>query len=191
MTDTVLLTDDHRYIVNGNKEVPSVTRVIREILLGQPPWAGSTEAMEVGTYVHDMTAAYDQDDLDEDRLWEPARPYLEAWKRFRAESEVIILEVEKVVYSPIYQFAGTVDRIARSMSGEPTVIEVKTGRPEKWHAIQLAAYAMAADPSLNYQRTVVHLQPDGRYKLARFTRPDDVSTFRSALNVYHWRNHNG
>lgn len=179
---------EHRYFL-GQRELPSVTRIIGSVFALDIPEEILRPAQERGTMVHRITELDDQDDLDESTVAPEFQPYLEAWRAFRKASGFVPDPdgIEIRTYHPSFYYAGTIDRIGRLGNGRRIVIDIKTGGKYPHYRIQLAAYCnLLADP-LNYLRGSVTLDRDGSFWFDEFSREDfpmDLAVFRSCLNVY-------
>jgi hypothetical protein len=64
-----------------------------------------------GSGVHLATAYDDQGELDEETVDPEIDPYLEGWRKFKAESGFIPQQIETPMMSTVYRYAGTPDRI--------------------------------------------------------------------------------
>jgi hypothetical protein len=181
----IILAEDHRYIDTDTGRVyPSVTQTIRDAgLMGYMPeddWY-----LERGTAVHAATALWDRGELDEDTVDPAVAPYLDAWKRYRADMRDpdIGLMIEQIVYDPIVGYAGTMDRAG---------IDIKTGTSCPWHIVQCAAYHYAC-PIRPPQWQSVYLSDDGKYKVQVY-KPSELfaafKIFSAALQLNQWRKDN-
>ena len=188
--------ESHVYRLNG-KIIPSVTGILSDAGLfdyrGVPP-----EVMEAarlfGQAVHRATELYDMESLDMATVNEPLIPYLEAWKKFRADFKVVIYPswIEKPICSYKYQFGTIPDRIC-SIGNKVTLIEVKsTATIQKAVAIQMGGQEIVVEENYGKvrQRIAVQLKPDGTYRIEEFKNPTDKTVFISALNVWRWRKEN-
>jgi ATP-dependent exoDNAse (exonuclease V) beta subunit len=153
----------------------------------------SQEAMDRGTAIHAACEYWDQDDLDVTGMPEFIRPYLDGWIKFRKEFPCQIEAVEKQIDHDTYHYSGRVDRIVRTDS-RFCILDIKSGQPAPWHALQSAAYAAAVAKQSGEvvgKRLAVYLNDDGSYKLVEHTDRTDWNVFAAALAVANWkRNHN-
>ena len=183
----IILTDDHRYIDDDTgQEYPSVTKVIQSA--GLMGWMPQGEYyLERGSFVHEATALDDQGLLDESTVDPVVAPYLEAWRRYRAESGFVPELIERSFLHPTYRYCGTIDRDG---------LDIKTGAPCKWHILQAAAYyALMRGNSIPRVSSItrwvsVYLKPDGTYNTHIYPLADLVRefvTFTSALNIHNWK----
>jgi len=115
-------------------------------------------------------------------------PYVEAYRRYLADSGVIVSRTEVHVISERYQFQGTLD----VLENVPTraLTDIKTGQPRATTALQTAAYE-AAWREQSGERTIrkrkaVYLQPTGRYKVEGYKSVRDFIRFLACLELYHW-----
>lgn len=124
--------------------------------------------------------------LDWDTVDKELLPYLEGWQQFCVDYEAWHVASEKMVYSEAFEFAGTVDNISELSIGR-TIIDIKTGRKNKKHRLQLAGYALAENPDA--KRAAVYLGPDyeDNYSFELFDNPEDLDAFTAALEIAKWK----
>lgn len=189
----------HTYRYQG-KEVPSVTQLLDTALynFAMVPEDLLQAAADRGTAVHLATELYDQDDLDESSLQPEWVPYLDAWKKFRAESGFEIDFIERKVFHPTLHYAGTIDRGGR-MNKQRWLLDLKTTSTVSHAAgVQLAAYEKAARENdeiykgtRKIHRGVVQLKNNGTYRLVPFKEESDWNTFVALLNIHNWKKNHG
>lgn len=173
----------HRYSRNG-VTLPGVTGVLEAVGISDASkyTPGSDER---GKAVHLATQYLDESDLDETSLAPELSGYLRAYRRFLSDTGWKWIAIEKRLGHLTLGYAGTIDRIS-----EDAIVDIKSGGPEKWHALQLAAYlAMLADP-MSRRRYGLYLARNGAYALKEYPRQEfsrDWAVFQSALNIYNWR----
>lgn len=183
----------HTYRMGG-RPVPNVTRVLD--LLGA--YANIPDDVldwksQIGGAVHEATALLDADDLDEDSLDESIVGYVDAWKKFKRDTRATMLVIERRVYHPLHDYAGTLDRVMQI--GKKKVLgEIKcTAQSHPLHRLQTAAYLKAyqaggeqpAAPAAG--RLCIYLRADGTYKLEQHTDLHaEATTFCGLLQLYHW-----
>lgn len=186
--------ETHTYRFEGRK-VPSVTTVIAPLsqYLTQIPRDVLEEKRLLGKYVHQASELADIGDLDWDTLWGPARPYVEAWRQFVADTgfTAVVDGIEARLYHMKFRYAGTADRIG-ILGGQAAVLDLKTSETlEPAYGVQLAAYQEAwneANPKAKItMRKAVQLRPDGTYRVETYRGADDFSVFLSCLTLYHWK----
>lgn len=187
-TELRFVEDTHQYYL-GERELLSVTTVLKMAGVLDPR-RYTDFARDRGRLVHQALEWFDVGDLDEDGLDDRLVPYLEAWKAFLRESGFVVASTERRLYSEPRGIAGTVDRVG-TLKGRPTVIDLKTGGPERWHALQVAAYASMvreADgvPLAKIQRACVYLTHDGRYRLEMHDDKQDMAVFDAARVLVLW-----
>lgn len=170
---------------------PHVTGVLKGVGLIDTTFL-SEFGRDRGTAVHQATALDDVADLDEGSVDPHVAPYLAAWRRFRAESSPITFpKIEHRVRHELYGYLGTADRVAR-FRGSDWVIDLKTGGPEPWHALQLAAYALAylGRTSLagsGVRCAAVYLRDDATYRFMPYEDYSDGDAWLVALSLYNWK----
>lgn len=171
----------HAYRV-GDVPVPSVTQILRATGISSDFNAIPQETLErkrlIGDAVHRACHYFDEGDLVETSVAPQVLPYVEAWMRFRSERGFVPDMLETRLYSGVYHFAGTLDRLGRVPEGRRVLADIKTGDPDDAAAdLQLAAYLVALRemrPELADQvieRWSVQLRADGTYKLLRYPKP--------------------
>ena len=84
-------------------------------------------------------------------------------------------------------YAGTIDRIGRFPGDSAeTVLEIKTGGPEKWHCWQTGSQEemWLAQDGQRRHRVVVELRDDGDYRIHPHWNPGDGAEFVDLLLAY-------
>lgn len=182
--------DTHTYSVTGII-VPGVTHVIDQLHdLSGIPAAALEYASERGKAVHTATELYDFGDLDIDSLDPEIVPYLEAWIKFREDTQILIGMIEEKLFHPVYRYAGALDRVI-TLYGSDAVLDIKcVAKLNPVTAIQTAAYKELVEKNTDYKnlkRYAVQLKRDGKYKLEEYKDPDDFRVFLSCLALHNWR----
>lgn len=185
--------DTHTYKLDG-MIVPSVTQVLaplNDFTRVDPDVL--KRAQDFGTAVHLATELFDRDDLDEDSLDEALRPYLSAWKKFHADTQFEISEIEHRVASRSYRYAGTIDRVG-FIGNLLSIVDIKTGTAFPASVgPQTAAYESAFKECANIprnkriRRLCVQLKGDGTYKSKPLDNALDLPAFMACLTVHNWR----
>lgn len=185
----LLLTFDeatHTYRVGGSV-VPGVTSVLKPFVdfSGINPSVLAAKA-DLGRRVHLATQLDDEDDLDESSIEPDVAPYLQAYRRFRADTRAVIVAREERVYDPIHRFAGTLDGVF-TIKAENWLVDLKTCFVVPVTAgPQTAAYLRALnDPSVT-RRGALRLRQDGTYRLDPLRDPDDWSAFLACLTIHRY-----
>jgi hypothetical protein len=183
--------ETHTYRLDG-AEVPSVTAVIKSAQLVDGRWFGDEHRLR-GQIIHIACALWDRGNLDDSPLEPDLLGYVEAWKRFRAETKFEPLQIEEARFHQLLRYAGTIDRVGVRMRYR-IVLDIKTGEVMPWHAIQLAAYANLLESPMSYERWTVGLRPDATYKIHVSPKAEfgaDLAVFASALTIHNYkRRHN-
>lgn len=165
----------HTYRYNG-VEIPSVSSLLKPI---QPDYGFASS--ETGTRVHKLLEAVDKGTI---RQGGELRGYVEGWVAFKRHTGYRSSHVETMVYHPTLRYAGTVDRIG-TINGAPCVLDIKTGQPDRWHGVQLAAYEEAARGDLfegTACRIGVYLSADATFKVVRYQETSDVSALAACIS---------
>lgn len=187
--------ESHTYTLGG-QVVPSVTQVIAPIRpdFSMVPPAILEAKRALGVAVHAACEYDDDGDLDEDSLSDHLRPYLAAWRKFRADTGAAIVMNERQIGHPTLYFAGTLDRLA-TIDGETWLLDLKTAADSHpSFGVQLAGYEclLIADGyhGAQVKRASVHLREDGSYRLHQYKNPNDAIVFRALLSVQQWKDSN-
>jgi aryl carrier-like protein len=175
----------HEYRLDG-RVIPSVTQVLKEAgLIGQYA-AGESWRAEMGTAVHRAAELDDENDLDEAALDPRLLPYLNQWREARKALRLEFLGLELTLADEVYGYGGTLDRVAvLGDTGRPAVIDLKTGTPERWAALQLAGYARFVP--FDVDRLVIQLPHEGKFKVHKYEDPRDADIFLAAVTVTAWK----
>lgn len=105
--------EEHHIFTAEGEIIPSVTSIIRKAGL-TPDWSQIADIewyASRGTYVHQATEMWEKGTLDENTVDKEIRPYLEAYKRFRADYPVKVIDQEVRLWHPTYRYAGIIDMI--------------------------------------------------------------------------------
>lgn len=190
-TAPVLTFDEatHTYRLDG-VVIPSTTQVLSLaglVDLSQIDPARLAAASRRGSAVHLATEYDDLGDLDEASVTDEVRPYLAAWRRFRADAGFVPELIEHRVVHVGHRYAGTIDRVG-VLKRRREIVDLKSGTTQPTHGLQLAAYDMAlTDPDEPRGRMTVQLRRDGTYRVHRYDNPHDRATFIACARVAHWK----
>jgi hypothetical protein len=187
MSEILFEPISHKYFL-GDSELPSVTQILGDLNFIDSSYF-TEESRRRGEYVHSATEFDDRGSLDDASVDSTILSYLSAWRRFKRENSVKIYEIEKIVGSPIYRYAGTLDRIVE-LNGFKAILDIKSGAVGKATGLQTAGYEIGYNSDQSLKRFAVQLKNDGSYKLHPFTDRDDRKIFLSAVSVWHWINKN-
>jgi hypothetical protein len=182
--DLVFEPTGHRY-VHAGRTLTGVTEAIKGCGLIDDRWF-TEQAVLRGTYVHRALEYLDQGDLDEATIDSALTGYVDAYRRFLREchaGDVHLYEVP--LADPVRGYAGTLDRV-RHIGPHLAVMDIKTGDPQRWHGLQLAAYAELAKRALGMpmlKRWGLYLRADGTYRCHPYTDRHDWDVFQSCLTV--------
>ena len=168
MPDLLFLEDSHRYILDG-AELPSVSTLCAPLhnasYQDAPKWQMEAAA-ERGTAVHLATVQLEQ--TGQAQTEESYAPYVRAYAAFLSEHEAAWSLTEQPLYHPELLFAGTPDRYGL-LDGKATIVDVKTTyavqKPLVRAQLNLYRLLLLAKGLPVEKLTVLHLKPDGTYKL--------------------------
>jgi len=192
--------DSHTYW-KGDRRIPSVTQIIGANGLLPDYEFASTEC---GTAVHEATVWADAPERVKNEPGEEMKPYLHAWDRAKVEIGIKDwIAIERPMLCEEVGFGWTADRIAwRKGRICPAIIEIKTGKEEDGHYIQVGAYAYGFQLDTEFdvsiidrnqvERFLVYLDDTGVPKIRRqgARRDDlvrDLTIFKSAVSLAAWR----
>ena len=143
-------------------------------------------ARQRGTAVHAACHFLDEGDLDWATVSTEIEPYARAWERFKADTGVQIIEIEKPRYHATIGLAGTPDRVV-ILGGKKGIIDLKTYKPDVVTGVQLAAYSyleFGPQPTWDEpKRFGLWLKDDGKYSLTEYTDRGDEAAFMSCLTI--------
>ncbi len=152
-----------------------------------------------GTAVHFVTELHDQGELDEplfrqnDLLLPPPLRicgFYDGWCEFLADTRPEIIYLEKRVFSPALNVAGTIDRVIK-LAGQYGVLDLKTGTLPESAAVQTAGYSLilfdGQIPPSGWMRWALQLKANGKYKLKPYTSGRDYLQFIKAVKDYNQR----
>ena len=172
----------HRYFLD-NEEIPSLSSLLKQDGLVDTTYM-TDEGRDRGTAVHSLCTTLDLG-ADLPPLVEQYRGYVAAYEAavetLRPEWECI----EEAEVSRRWRFGCRPDRVGL-VYGLPSIVELKTGGKEPWHALQLALQAIAVSertllPPDRYQRIVIYLKDTGRYSVEIPKSPRDYDAARALL----------
>jgi hypothetical protein len=199
------LEDSHQYF-DGVEERLAVSRVmelngftdfsdvpperLREAQLRGDCAHKGCHLLDLGSSDYEIKTFIAEEGQDPEKIF----PYVESWRQLLECAGIKILGIEEMIHDPTYGYAGRYDRrIAWKTShhGERMgILDLKTSKPERWHGLQLAAYARTIKGA--YHRWGCYLQPDGKMaKVEEYTKPTDKAVFLNALAVAQWKLNGG
>lgn len=181
---------DHKYFV-GNRNLEGVTEIMVDNRLESDEWYTETHSSR-GTAIHAELAnaargipPFPFIDPDLYGWCQSGRDYL----AYLIADGAIILAVEKMLYSPLYWFAGTVDLVVL-WRGYEWVLDWKSGKASKVTRFKLAAYDLLMGPTQNgkpRKRAAIEVHEDGsRAKIVEYNGSDhfhDGNTFLALLTA--------
>lgn len=192
--------ETHEYRVDG-RVVPSVTQILKATLVavdfdelaGFSSRLGQAidEKRALGQALHADAHAFDDNDLDWATVHVDVLPYLEAWRRFRADKRLAPQVRERRLYHPALGYAGTLDGVFVTPGLKRVLVDIKTGDPEdsgcryQTAGYQLA-YAIDHEDVID-ERWAVQLVPDRAvpYRVTRYDDWRDFDTWRAIVATYY------
>ena len=154
------------------------------------PWKLSGGAKDRGSTVHSIVESWKQTKKHITTIPKKFRGYAEAFYKFVQTNHVEIQEHEKTVVSKVYNFAGTLDILAKlNTNKKPMIIDVKTGKglyPEV--ELQLSAYRQALkEEGIVADMAALLLREDGTYQFAEY-KTDRLDQFLACYTIWRWQN---
>ena len=180
--------EKHEYSIAGIV-IPSVTQIIKDGGLINLDWIDKElleSKADLGKKVHTTTEFYDKGTLNVDELHPTLKTYLDGWIKFRTDYNFTPTEIELQLFHSLYRYAGKIDRVGL-MSKDLTLLDIKSGTPQKSHAIQNSAYKGLHDQNKKKseqikKRFTIYLSEDG-YKVIEDKNPNDWNVFLSCLTI--------
>lgn len=204
----------HQYFLDG-KPIPSNTQLLKSEGLIDDTFY-TIDGRERGSRVHVGCWYADDGSLDWDSVLEEEKPYIQAFLRFKRETEWTTDFNELPVWaSPGYgtrlDLLGTgVFQVNGEFTRRRAVIDIKTGVAGKWVGWQTGGQMRAVKERIQAQdeewtkhleyfnghpypelRFALELKKDGRYKLKPFTDPVEETEYTGLVHIYHWKARNG
>jgi hypothetical protein len=180
----IILTDDHKYIVDGKPKL-NVTEVLELSGLSsyypRDPWY-----LERGRVVHKATVMVDNDTLDWNTVDDRIKGYLEGYRKFRQEPGWKFEHSEVKLYHPTYDYCGTPDRFL-------PLLDIKTGEDNEE---QLGGYwelLLANGYNPKREAYTLKLNENGTYRLLQTKEPITKlrDIFLAALTIVKWKERYG
>lgn len=158
------LTEGHIYKI-GDKPLTGVTNSL-QVNFGRRDYWNEWHAQR-GTAVHLAIHYLEENRLNWDTLDERIKPRIEAYQKFRAQTNLTLLHSELSLFSKRYQFAGTIDKVFEGI----IIIDIK-GTIEPVVELQLAAYSILWEEKYKTKvkkAAAVELKDNGGFNMKWFT----------------------
>lgn len=179
---------DHSYYL-GDRRLIGVSEAIQAAGLkdfSRVEPAVLERARQRGTAVHAACHYLDDGDLDWSTVSPEIEPYVRAWERFKKDTGVELLRIEKPLFHATLGYAGTPDRVV-NLYPHKGIIDLKTYAPDVVTGIQLAGYSYLElgqqSPLDAPKRWGLWLKDDGKYSLTEFTDNGDERIFLACLDI--------
>ena len=181
----------HIYRLDG-AIIPSLSELLRGItepIYSHVPDQSVVEAAKIrGSQAHLDTELFDKGEVDHF-----VSPNAAAWREFRSATGFTPTHIEYSTYHPTVKFGTTIDRLG-VIGKTQWLIDIKTGTPSRWHALQTGGQALALSAhgivSRDVRRANVVLSangPAGEYAIHLHEQPFDVNYFYHYAQVQKWR----
>lgn len=181
----------HKYYWHS-KPVPNVTSILSPLTDYSMIPAGQLEiARQKGVAAHKTVELWCKGDLDETNLPEWLKPVLSKWIDFVAHTGFRVVESEKKVYHPIYNYAGTLDLFGfMDHVGSFALVDLKRSFfAGSAIGLQLSAYLSAYAETVdmrvarNAKRYALRLNESGPIRLQEYTDPGQFGEFVALLTA--------
>jgi hypothetical protein len=184
------VASEHRYYL-GDRELPSVTAILKEVGLVDDRWF-TEESRTRGTYVHLACALIDDDELSTESLDPALGPYVQAYQHFLDLTKPEWVYVEHRVADPVLGYAGTLDRAGTFLlNGHKTLVDIKSGAVPPTVGPQTAAYRRCLPEPHTWKRAALQLKPDGSFAIHELTDRRDEAVFLAALAIVNFKREQG
>lgn len=186
MAKLLFYDDSHTYEVDGVK-YPSVSEILR--FISHEEYSDVNQyildnAAQRGTIVHKATESIDKFgsvEIDDEYVG-----YLQAYISFLKDHTVKWQEIERAMYHPDKQYAGTIDRVGE-VDGELSLVDIKTNSAIKKALVkaQVNGYEdmRIANRLVPCEKLYcLQLLQDGRYRL--YETAKDMTEFNACLALH-------
>jgi len=185
------IEDGHLYYVNGNN-IKCVSNIVHANGLSDFSMIDPVHlqwTMARGKAIHLACELYDNGNLDESTIDDEVMPYFEGWVKYIEKEKPVFTGIERRVYSKLWQYCGTVDRITDNTIKDIKTVNTVSGLSCK---AQTALYQIAYEEETGIkikQREVIHLVP-GDYKIITYKDKSDITAVKSMVSVMNWKANN-
>lgn len=159
--------ENHEYHAPDGQELVSVTGVCKSGI-GLYQYKRVSNKALFGTNCHKAFQYFDEHDLNEATLEEAIKPRLEQYKLALSNEKIVIQQNEVMRYHPVFLYAGCIDKICL-VNGVQSLIDIKTGKVEAWHGLQLAAYGELVREEIGITKHYCLYVQDDTYQLIDVT----------------------
>jgi len=176
----------HEYYLDHDsgrsEKLPSVTEIIDHFGLINA-YSKNKEAAIRGQYIHKAAEFLFEHRLNWSSLDERILGYIQSLEKWITLTGFVAERCEVQLYHPELLYAGTFDVTGHMPNGSTFICDIKSGEPQPWHGIQLAAYLLMLG---GYRkRGGIYLRANGAVaKFKEYRARDDAMNFVSMLNVY-------
>ena len=187
--------EGHIYTTPEGLVVPSVSEILEHFGISDFSRVNGRvleAAQNFGSVVHKTCELYDKDDLAE---CDPQiQPYLDQWNNFKGDELFSSFEIiETPLYSKMWCFAGTPDRINYGNKGFNVLLDIKTGSEYPAHRVQTAFYQILVEENYKIKiknRVCVYLGPD-KYHAVEHKDKSDINIAKSLISIYNFKKREG
>ena len=198
MSEIIFNEANHSY-THGGEPIINVTTLLE--IVGYSDFSAVNQdrmeaSNEFGAHAHKASYLEDIEELDENSLSAPLRPYLEGWRKFKRENRVTFVARERIVHSHRFNFVGTLDCVFEATPRKRVKLilaDLKTSKnlyPATKIQTQLykIAYEEETGKKIN-ERWCIRLK-ENDYKVDPYKERTDNIYALSALHTYKFRKEN-
>lgn len=186
----------HTYLANG-RDIPSCTRCLDHAGLVDFRFVREDileKRSRLGVEVHRAIHYFCEGDLDLTSVAEEVIPYLQSWIKLQEKTRFVADHAERQLIAEMNGlYYGMKVDLAGKFGGEDAVLDLKTGKAQWYHGVQLAGYAIGlphaelTTPMGKFSRRrryVIELRADGEMaKAIPYRNQRDFHTFWAALEI--------
>lgn len=182
----------HAYYRQGRR-IGSVTDVLKAVgIIDQNEMWVTEHEMWKGTCIHKGVELLNKGTLDWDTVDDTEiMPYLQSYEKFIQSTGFKARRIEYALVDIVLGIAGRLDIEGLFPSGQPAVIDVKTGTVKPFTRIQLSGYdyLLQSEDKTDKPRERYALELKGdRPRIVRFGDDEhDRGIFLSACSIFNWR----
>lgn len=172
----ILDKEKHEYR-KGDIIIPGVTTILQDVGIIQ---YNDFVTPDKGTRIHKIIQNYIEGTLNWEAISKEEIELIDTFDKLTKEYH--FTECEKILHNKIYNYAGSCD-----YSDGQCIGELKTGKPEKWHLLQLAAYVWC---SPNKMTGILIYIKEKKNPIRVYTMTElkeQFKVFLCALEVYNFK----
>jgi len=181
ISNRLTIDNNHIYRLDG-AVIPGVSEILKNAGIIDVRFYNEWHANR-GTQIHRGCALILNQQLDWSTVDREIAGCLGTFEAFVRQSGVKPVAIEQPVYRETPRYAGTPDLVGE-INGQTVLIDYKSGAavPE-WAGYQLAAYAGCFEDGYIQKRFVLHLKPNGQFRLNEYRDSSDWYIFNGLAQL--------